>query len=237
MGFVRCVLALVLISCCLNVNAEGAPKTFENQYKTKLLGFNILVTNKLTKSDNNNYQLLFRFDSILGYIAETSEFSWDAKQATVVPKHYVYKRRGLGKNRDADLQFDWSKKLVTNNVEKTTWTMDIKQKVQDKLSYQLQLQQDFLRGKEQISYQIADGGLLKEYQFSKVGEEVLDTPLGKVNTIKVERSRKNDDRITYAWLAKDWEYLLVRLQQEEKGDTYTLDITKASLDNKPIEHF
>lgn len=234
--FHRLLLVVTLLLCPL-VNAQTAPKVFENQYKTKLYGFNILVTNKLTQVGENKYSLLFRFDSMLGYIAETSELNWDAKQAQVIPEHYTYKRRGLGKNRDADLQFDWSKKSVTNNVEKTTWTMDIKQKVQDKLSYQLQLQQDFLRGKDKITYQIADGGLLKEYQFSKVGEEVLDTPLGKVDTIKVERSRKNDKRITYAWLAKDWDYMLVRLQQQENGDAYTLDITKASLDGKPITHF
>ncbi len=237
MGFAQRFITIALILSYLSAHAEQSPKTFDNQYKTKLLGFNILVTSKLSKVEGNNYQLLFRFNSMLGYITETSEIRWDAKQATVVPQHYVYKRRGLGKNRDADLKFDWSKKTVVNNVEKTSWTMDIKQKVQDKLSYQLQLQQDLIRNQENPSYQIADGGRLKDYQFFKIGEEILDTPLGKVNTIKVERSRKYDKRKTYMWLAKDWGYLLVRLQQEEKGEAYTLDITKASLDGQPIEHF
>ncbi len=99
------------------------------------------------------------------------------------------------------------------------------------------MQQDLLNGQKNFTYQIADGGRLKEYKFMTVGEEMLDTPLGKVNTIKVKRSRENDERVTYAWLAKDWNYLLVRLQQEEKGEAYTIYIHTAILDGKAIEKF
>lgn len=217
--------------------AADAPKTFDNQYKAKLYGFNITVTNRLTKTANNQYELLFKFDSFVGTITETSQMQWDPVKQTILPLHYLYKRRGLGKDRDADLSFDWNKKTVTNKVQKTTWQMDISQRVQDKLSYQIQLQQDLIDGQKKFSYQIADGGRLKEYEFVTLGEEVLDTPLGKVNTIKVKRSRESDERVTYAWLAKDWNYLLVRLQQEEKGNNYTIYIHKASVDGKAIEKF
>lgn len=231
----------LLLSCLILVSAfataSNAPKTFDNQYKAKLYGFNITVTNRLTKSANNQYHLLFQFDSMLGTITETSEMRWDPEKQTIKPLHYVYKRRGLGKDRDADLSFDWNKQTVTNKVQQTNWKMDISQRVQDKLSYQIQLQQDLLNGHKNFSYQIADGGRLKEYKFVTLGEEILDTPLGKVATIKVKRSRDNDERVTYAWLAKEWNYLLVRLQQEEKGSKYTIYIHKATVDGKPIEHF
>lgn len=217
--------------------ANSAPQVFDNEYKTKLYGFSILVTNRLTQLPNNEYQLLFKFDSMLGSITETSRMRWDSEKNSVVPQHYVYKRRGLGKDRDADLRFEWDKKTVTNHVQKSNWQMNIVEKVQDKLSYQLQLQQDFIAGKEKFTYKIADGGHLKEYKFEKVAEETLKTPLGKVKTIKVKRSRENDERVTYAWLAKDWNYMLVRLQQEEKGDSYTIYITKASFNGKPITQF
>ena len=51
------------------------------------------------------------------------------------------------------------------------------------------------------------------------------------------RSRKNHDRVTYAWLAKDWDYLLVRLQQQEDGDSHTISITKAELNGERIKRF
>ncbi|MDO8343754.1 MAG: DUF3108 domain-containing protein [Cellvibrio sp.] len=217
--------------------AADVPKTFDNQYKAKLYGFNITVTNRLTKTADNQYDLLFKAESFIGSITEKSKMQWNPVQQTISPLHYSYARRGLGKDRTAELSFDWKNKNVTNNVQKTSWQMDITQKVQDKLSYQIQMQQDLLNGQKNFTYQIADGGRLKEYKFTTVGEEMLDTPLGKVNTIKVKRSRENDDRVTYAWLAKDWNYLLVRLQQEEKGEAYTIYIHKATLDGKSIEKF
>ncbi|WP_331345611.1 DUF3108 domain-containing protein [Cellvibrio sp. UBA7661] len=233
--------AIVLF--CLGVSipyfasATTAPKTFDNQYKAKLYGFNITVTNRLTQTADNQYHLLFKAESMIGSITEQSKMQWNPAQHTVSPLHYSYARRGVGKDRTAELSFDWNKKSVTNNVQKISWQMDIAQKVQDKLSYQIQMQQDLLNGSKSFSYQIADGGRLKEYKFIVECEEILDTPLGKVNTIKVKRSRENDERVTYAWLAKDWNYLLVRLQQEEKGDVYTIYIHKATLDGKSIEKF
>lgn len=235
-SFRHLILTGMIFASTLAVAAE-APKTFDNHYKAKLYGFNITVTNRLTQTANNQYELLFKFDSMVGTITETSKMQWDPVKQTVQPLHYLYKRRGLGKDRDADLSFDWNKKTVTNKVQKTTWEMDISQRVQDKLSYQIQLQQDLINGQKNFSYQIADGGRLKAYKFVTLGEEILDTPLGKVKTIKVKRSRESDERVTYAWLAKDWNYLLVRLQQEEKGNAYTIHIHKASVDGKPIEKF
>jgi hypothetical protein len=217
--------------------AVEAPKVFDNLYKAKLYGFNITVTNRLTQTGDNTYDLLFKADSMLGSITEQSHLQWNPTLQTVTPLKYTYARRGLGKDRTAELTFDWQEKTVTNNVQKTSWEMDIAQKVQDKLSYQLQMQQDLLSGHKDFDYQIADGGHLKKYKFTTVGEEVLETPLGKVNTVKIKRSREDNDRVTYAWLAKDWNYLLVRLQQEEKGDVYTIYIHKATVDGKAITQF
>lgn len=232
-----CLTSLITPLFAAGVSAAEPPKTFDNEYKAKLYGFNITVTNRLTKTSDNQYELLFKAESMIGTITEQSKMQWSPAQQTVSPLHYSYARRGLGKSRTAELSFDWPKKTVTNNVQKTSWQMDIAQKVQDKLSYQVQLQQDLRNGHKNFAYQIADGGRLKEYKFTTVGEELLETPLGKVNTIKVKRSRENDERVTYAWLAKDWSYLLVRLQQEEKGETYTIYIHKATIDGKPIEKF
>src|SRR5690625_5259062 len=115
--------------------------------------------------------------------------------------------------------------------------MDTSKHVQDPLSYQVQLQRDLIDGRENLSYQIANNGGLRAYSFEVVDEEVLETPLGKVNTVKVMRSRKNHDRVTYAWLAKGWGYLLVRLQQQEDGESHTICITKSELNGERIKRF
>jgi hypothetical protein len=213
------------------------PDSFSNQYVSSALGFRITVTHELARQEDGTYLMQFHAKSWLGEIIETSLLRWDDEKELVIPLTYTYKRRGVGRNRDAELSFDWDNHTVINKVQDTRWKMDITQKVQDKLSYQLQLQQDLRDGQTQFTYQIADGGRLKSYGFEVVGEEVLSTPLGKINTVKVKRSRENDERATYAWLAKEHHYLLVRMQQEEKGKTYDIDIRSARINGETLKPF
>ena len=40
--------------------------------------------------------------------------------------------------------------------------------------------------KEDVSFRVADGKRIKDYRFVYVGEETIDTPLGKVDTLHFE---------------------------------------------------
>lgn len=232
-----CLIIVITLGFSLAAQAAELPNSFSNEYTSSALGFKVTVTHSLKPLDDGTYEMRFFARSWFASIDETSKLRIDEENNQIIPLHYKYQRRVMGRDRDAELTFDWDKKTVTNNVQNTTWKMDIAQRVQDKLSYQLQLQQDLMNDRETLVYQIADGGRLKEYGFEIVGEEMLETPLGKVNTVKVKRSRENDDRVTYAWLAKDWDYLLVRLQQQEDGDEYTIYLGKAEVNGKKITRF
>jgi hypothetical protein len=224
-------LGLAYVAC-----AE-TPTPFESSYTAKLYGMTVNVNSRLIKMENDTYQIQFDVDSFFGSITEMSQFSWNAQGAYIMPVHYHYKRTGLNKNREQNLVFDWAKNEVRNAKFKSIVALDPSKHIQDKLSYQLQLRQDLIAGKKVLDYVISDGGKLKEYVFTRVGEETLDTPLGKVATIKVQRTQTQDKREIFAWFAKDFQYLLVRLQQEENGSAYTIYISKASLNGKAIEHF
>ena len=216
---------------------QKAPVEFDNLYKARLYGFNLTVINRLTKISDTEYDLLFKADAMIGTVVESSRMEWQPGKGAMRPLHYQYNRSGLGKKRKADLLFNWQDNSVINKVDNSRWQMKIVENVQDKLSYQVQMAQELSAGKKKFTYQIADGGELKEYSFEVMGEEILETPLGKVNTLKVKRSRSNNKRVTYAWVAPDWHYLLVRLQQEEGGKTNTIYITQAKIDGKVIDKF
>lgn len=233
----RVLTLLFVLGLASAVEAASLPKTFSNEYTSTALGFKVTVTHELKENDDGTNTMRFNAKSWFASVDEVSHLRVDESMTQVIPLHYKYQRRVMGKDRDAELTFNWDKKTVTNNVQNTSWNMDIAQQVQDKLSYQLQLQLDLINGKEKLVYQIADGGRLKEYGFEIEGEEMLETPLGTVKTVKVKRSREKDDRVTYAWLAKDWDYLLVRLQQEEDGDAHTIYLSKAKLNGKDIKSF
>lgn len=212
------------------------PQTFKNVYKASYYGFTITATHELSDTDEGK-KLRFFADSMLASIEEISYFDYPEPEQ-LRPTAYIYKRRGLGRDRDAKLDFDWEKDRVTNNVENKPWKMKIHPGVMDKTSFQVQLQRDLIAGKhENLVYDIADGGRIKQYTFAIVGRETLDTPLGKVDTVKVERTRKDDDRITYAWMAPEYQYLLVRMQQVEDDDEYTIYIHESEIDGEEISSF
>ena len=94
--------------------------------------------------------------------------------------------------------------------------MHVPSTTQDKLLYQITLMIDLMQGREKPQYAIADGGTLKDYDFSVLGEEKIDTPLGKLDTIKLKRI--DDKRHTVIWCAKSLDYLPVRIEQVEKDD-------------------
>lgn len=217
--------------------------TFDNTYTAKLYGFHITARSTLTaqKIDspekNNAYIFTFNAESIIGDVKESTEFEWNVQQQQTIPKRYFYKRNGIGKDRNDQLVFDWDKLIISNKIRNIDTPLDATKHIQDSLSYQIQLRQDLIAGKKNMSYNISNREKIRQYQFDVVGEEVLDTPLGKVNAIKVKRQHDNNNVETIAWFAKDFQYLLVRLQKEENGSAYTIYLSKASLDGKAIEHF
>ena len=234
-------LAVLSVSfALLTMNAAQAvpaPTSFETSYNAKLYGFNIIASSRLSPLPNGNYEYYFNADSLVGKVTEVTEVSWDAKEQQIIPQHYIYQRNGLGKDRDDELVFDWAANKVTNLKNSQSQALDAAKNYQDSLSYHIQLSQDLIAGKKQFEYSITNGRKIKQYKFEIVGEEVLTTPLGDVKTVKVKRTRDKSELVTYAWFAKDFQYLLVRLQQEENGSAYTIYISKASLNGKAIEHF
>ena len=233
----RWLLIVFSMSFALVTQAASAPSTFETSYSAKLYGVNITATSRLNTLPNGNYEYYFNADSIVGKVTEMTEVSWNAKERRILPQHYIYQRKGLGKDRNDELVFDWSANTVTNVKNNQTQALDAAKNFQDSLSYQIQLSQDLIAGKKQFEYSITNGRKIKQYKFEIVDEEILTTPLGDVKTVKVKRTRDKSELVTYAWFAKDFQYLLVRLQQEENGSAYTIYISKASLNGKAIEHF
>jgi hypothetical protein len=226
---------VALFGIGLTLTAHANLSTFDNTYTAKLYGFSITANSRLSTLPNGNYEYSFNADSSIGKVTEVTEISWNEKEKLVVPQHYTYKRKGIGNNRDDELAFDWAN-LKLNNIKKDT-KIDIAKKLQDSLSYQVQLNQDLIAGKKNFDYSVTNGRKVKQYKFEIVGEETLPTALGDVKAVKVKRTRDNEDLVTYAWFAKEFQYLLVSMQQEENGSAYTIYISKASLNGKAIEHF
>lgn len=231
----RISLALGLaLSFALPASAQ-LPQPFNATYQAKFKGFGVTATRSLKARDDGQLELRFKADSMFAKINEFSHFNW-LDNGQLQPQRYEYHRTGLGRDRHAQLSFDWAAQQVTNDVQDKAWKMALPAFAQDKLSYQLQLRHDLINGRQDLSYSIADGGRLKSYQFVVLGEEIVQTPLGKIKAVKVKRVRENSERQTHIWLAIDWDYLIVRIHQTEKdGKDYEITLADAQVNGARVK--
>lgn len=180
------------------------------------------ATRELKQLDDGSWQLSIEASAMFASASEVSRFT--VENNILKPIRYDYQRRVMGKRREASLTFDWENESVTTDIENQPWRMTISTGVQDKLSYQLQMRMDLAAGKEEMVYEVADGGKLQEYRFQVIGEETIDTPLGQLKAIKVERDRgEGSNRETYIWFAPELDFMVIRIHQvETDGKNYLL---------------
>lgn len=226
---------ITLLYSCLSYAADTIA-TFETKYSASLYGYNLDITSNLKKLSNGTYQLYNHVDSYAGELVETSQISWDDAKKITTPLAYKKYWSALGKRSDEQVRFDWTKRTAANTTKNTSFNLNGISNVQDNLSYQLQMRQDFLAGKKSVSYNVTDGQKNSSFVFEIVKEEIIDSALGKVKAVKVKRVQSGTKE-TYVWLAKDYQYLLIKFEQRKDGFLYTFTLNKAVLNGKPIQRF
>ena len=190
----------------------------------------------LSKDAKGVWTLSFKASMMIASLTETSTLTLD--KDTLLPQSYHFERGGLGKAKKADLDFDWTNKLVTGTDRGDAVKIPLNRGMVDKSTYQLALQHDVAAGKKTMSYQVVDDGEIDTYDFRVLGSEKVDTKAGKIDAIKVERVRDptQSKRITVLWFAKDWDYLLVRLQQvETDGKEYNIMLQDGTVNGKAVK--
>ncbi|MPQ70573.1 MULTISPECIES: DUF3108 domain-containing protein [unclassified Pseudomonas] len=190
----------------------------------------------LSKNDNGTWTLSFKASMMIASLTEESTIRLD--KDTLLPQSYNFERGGLGKAKKINLDFDWASKMVTGTDRGDPVKVPLNSGMLDKSTYQLALQRDVAAGKKSMSYQVVEGTDTDTYDFRVLGAEKVSTKAGSVDAIKVERVRDptQNKRTTVMWFAKDWDYLLVRLQQvETDGKEYNIMLQEGTVAGKEVK--
>ncbi|WP_297844746.1 DUF3108 domain-containing protein [Pseudomonas sp.] len=190
----------------------------------------------LTKNANDTWSLSFKASMMIASLTEVSTLKVD--KDALLPQTYNFERGGLGKSKKVDMTFDWAAKVINGTDRGTAFTVPLNRGILDKSTYQLALQNDVAAGKKSMSYQVVDGDEVDTYDFRVLGSEKVATKAGQVDAIKVERVRDptQSKRITVMWFAKDWDYLLVRLQQvENDGKEYNIMLQEGTVNGRTVK--
>jgi len=214
---------------------QVTPTPFRAVYEADYKGLPIRATGirELKQTGDNQFTLSSTATSFFASVSEESNFTLTPENR-LMPVEYQYHRKGIGKNRDASLRFDWPAQQVFSDAQPTPWALSIPMGTLDKLSYQLQMRYELLTAYQRgqpwppLAYQVADGGELKTYRFEVLGEENVDTPIGRFTALKIARVRTDSDRTTIFWLAPAYDFLLVRFLQEEQKGGFELILKQAN---------
>jgi hypothetical protein len=87
----------------------------------------------------------------------------------------------------------------------------------DPLSLHLLVMSNLQRGVQLEQYTMINKTEIKQYAAQYQGGETLQTPLGKLQVLRVSQSRAGSNRETVFWFAVDFNYLPVQIAQYKKG--------------------
>lgn len=208
-------------------------KPFIATYMVTSLGLEAInITNSLSLNytHNKKSRIAYHFKSYsmsVGLLAFQKDESRDEQSQgfienkLVKPEKYNFLQLQANEvQRDVSITFDWGAETAINNHKhkNSLWEMSIPAKTMDKLSYQLALMLKLNDNPgKQFSFDIADGGKVKQYQFKILGEERVYTSLGSYKSIKIEHLRYQKNKNITLWCAPRLNYLPVKIVQKEAG--------------------
>lgn len=226
------LLLLLLPGFCLAETKEPALVPYHLVYDATIKGMDIQAERQLIR-EGDSFELESKASTLLASITEQGTFKI-GPTGNIVGQQYTYERNIFGIKKNESLTYDRSAGIAHYQTKKKQRQIELNGDYLDKLTYQIQLQRDLIKGKTPLQYQVIDRGKIKSYNFEIMGEEIVDTALGPISAIKVHRIREDSDRETYLWFAPHMNYLLVQIWQNEDGDDHRITLKEGTLDNKPI---
>lgn len=149
-----------------------------------------------------------------GEIDEQSKVIY--KDSTVIPLDYVL-RDTISKDHDADYTFDWAGGVVTGVERGESASGELQPGMLNRAALYVALMQDLKSGRVPEEYVLFDRGRIKSYEIENLGNEIIEVPFGRFETLRLVRDSDDSRRSMYLWCAPALDYLPVRIELY-KGD-------------------
>jgi hypothetical protein len=127
-----------------------------------------------------------------------------------------------GKENDGALVFAWDVKRVTGTVQGERVDLPAEPGLQDRLSFQVAVMTELLRGREPGTIPVFDDNRIKPYSYSRQGGVRIETPAGEFETVLYESTRPRSKRLSRIWHAPTLGFLPVRFERLNRGKVETV---------------
>jgi hypothetical protein len=216
------VLALLPWAASAAADADG-PHDFVAKFAIEWHGITAGYTtleltrtapNTFTYKSSNVARGIFKL-AFPDVISQTSTFT--VVNGEVVPATYHADDGAPDSDNAVTLRFDWQTRRVSGIAEKKPVDLPLQSGTQDTLSVQIELMIEVAAGRSPKSFWLIDNDEIKEYKYTREGTETLDTPLGKLDTVRYRSEHAGSDRVTRLWLASSLGYLPIRAERSRAG--------------------
>lgn len=188
--------------------------SYQTSWRIGWFSFDISATQRLVKKSDDTWQMEFNARSRPASMTETSIFRIENQQ--LQPLEYRFRSSGILVEPNRTVTFDWDNERIIDHEQNTNTDEHWQHSLHDNLTFMQQVRLDLANGLDTLEYSVYEKNRIRSFHFERIGEERLKTAIGELDTIKIKRIR-NGKRTTYAWFAKDHDYLLVRLS-DHNGD-------------------
>ena len=202
-------------------------------YASSYNGINFEATRSL-KKNQSTYTLKTTAKNILGTMNEETIFEIDVN-GNIAETKYQSTKSVLGIKKQESLTYDKSSgiaKYQSKNKKRNILKQDAHL---NNLTLQVKLHSDLLQKTSSLNYSIIRKGKVTTYQFEILGEEIIKTKLGNINTVKIKKTRATSNRETFLWFAPSWNFLLVKLKQKEADSNYIMLLKEGKLKGIKLE--
>ncbi len=219
-----CTLLFWLLLCRVTAAQESYVATYK-------LEVGPLTVGKMVRSFEIQSNGTYRFESKLHATGLASLVSKDElletssgvfRQGTFHPSVYTHVRKNKKKPLNVHTRFDRENATVNTAVNGTQSSAPLLEGMLDKLIYQAAIMHDLDAGKSELRYRITDRGEEKSYDPVVGDTAVVETQLGRFNTVTVIRERTKDKRRTIFWCAPELGYLPIKVSNREKDGSETI---------------
>lgn len=209
-------------------------RPYTAQYNTSALGMTLTLDRELKSDGAGGFTLTNGGKILVAGFHEVSVFR--VENGEVIPKSYVYQGTGLI-NRRREVHITPGEETLRSLYKGEWYDLPNKPGTLDRLSQQEHLRLLMLNDpnpRDDLVITVADGRKVKDYKIEFVGEEIVETGLGPVNTLHFERLHDDPDRSSDIWVAPEWDYLMVKTVHVEDDRPVEVLLTRASIEGVPV---
>ncbi len=214
-------------------SADGGPAEFSAKFAIEWKGITAgYSTFELTRTGANAFTYrsrqtargIFRL-AFPDAINQASNFS--LVDGEVRPLSYHAAEDEHGADKRVDLKFDWQARRVTGVSQSKPVDLPLQSGTQEGMSVQIELMRELSDGRSPQGFWLIDNDEIKEYKYVREGMQMLDTAIGKLETVRYRSEHAGSPRVTRLWLAQSLGYLPVRAERSRGSSVdFSLEIVQ-----------